>query len=470
MRLRVDRWSLLLLLTVAGAAVASAGTPPSTSTQPTQQGGTGTTERLISSEDFIASPFARFLASGDLPRALDALDALAKEYPNDPLILRYRAIVLDQLGRYDDALAIYDQLLAKDPNHVPTRFFRAQTLYHKGDRQRAGEELQWVVDHSPSKEYRLWAKEELRKPGATVERRTERKKFYVFGNTGWEYDTNVPLKASDDGLAAGGDQNASRVSFNLGLGYRAIQRRGVRLDMTYVTRQSLNDDSLNEFNFTSQELAVDGRKRVELGNRDVTLGARYELASGFLDGDLFSVNNEFRLSGDARLTSHTRTYVFNHLTIVNFGPDGSNPPQTSRDGFGYDLGAIQYFYSDDFRRHLFIGEELNVDQTRGDNFIRRGCTTRLGVHSPVPYVPKTDLDANIAFQFGNYPRFSSLSALDPIQRVDNNWNTYLALTYRLAPRVSTRVFWRYINANNRNDFFQYDRQVAGVQLLFTQYF
>ena len=115
----------------------------------------------ISSEEFISSPFADFFKSGEYARALDALDALAEQHPDDPLIIRYRAIVLDRLGRYDEALALYEELLASDPTHVPTRFFRAQTYYEKGDRDNAIKEMQWVVDKSPSKEYRLWAQEYL---------------------------------------------------------------------------------------------------------------------------------------------------------------------------------------------------------------------------------------------------------------------------------------------------------------------
>jgi tetratricopeptide (TPR) repeat protein len=426
---------------------------------------------LIPAETFISSPFATFLKAGDFRRALDALEVLQQSYPNDPMIVRYRAIVLDHLGRYEEALQLYAQLLARDPNHVPTRFFRAQTYYRMGRRAEAAKELEWVKTHSPTKEYRVWAQEELRRPGATAERRTERRKFYLFGNTSWEYDSNIPLKSNDPGVTtSAGDQNASRLSFNLGLGYRAIQRRGKRLDLVYTTRQSLNDDSLNEFNFTSQELAAEGRQRIELWNREVTLGARYEFSAGFLDADLFSLENQLRLSSDVRLTPRTRTYLYHRFTASDYGRDGSNPPQTSRDGFGYDAGLTQYVYSEDFRSYAFVGQEFNLDETRGANFTRRGLTMRGGIRVPVPKVPKTDLDASVGFQFGKYPRFTSLSAREPDRRRDTNWNTYVALTHRIRPRLSVRVFWRVINANNPNDVYQYDRHVAGVQTLFTQHF
>jgi len=425
---------------------------------------------LITSEEFIASPFSEFFRAGDYPQALAALEALAKQYPNDPLITRYRGVVLDRLGRFDEAMTLYEQLLTRDPNHVPTRFFRAQTYFRKGEREKAIEELKWVSDHSPSKEYKEWTQDYLRRLGVRAERRPERKRWYLFGNEGWEYDSNVILKSNDPSVGFGSDKNASRLALNLGLGYRAIQQPKLRFDVIYTARQSLNDDSLSEFNFTAQELALDLKRRVDWWDRDVTLGGRYEFNVGFLDDNLFSVSNHLRLSSDIRLTPRTRTYAYNRFIVSDFGPDGSNPPQTSRDGFEYELGLTQYFYSADYRSYVFVGEEVNFDWTRGANFTRRGMTTRVGLRTPVPYVPKTDFDTSMGFRLGRYPRFNSLSSTEPERREDTNWDYYVSLTHRIAPRLSVRTFFRYVNANNPNDVYQYDRHVGGVQMIFTQYF
>ena len=424
----------------------------------------------IPSEEFIASPFAEFFKAGDYPRALEALEALAKQHPDDPLIVRYRALVLDRLGRYDEALALYQQLLTHDPNHVPTRYFLAQTYHHKGEKEKAIGEWSWIVQNSPSKEYRQWAKEDLDRVGIRLAQPFERKRFYLFGNIGTEYDSNPLLKPNDKALATPGDEKqAERLSLNLGLGYRMVMRPDFRLDVAYTARQSFHTQDLDEVNFTSQELALDARKRVEIWNRDVTLGSRYDLRAGFLNSNLFSWDNQLTLSSDVRFTPRTRTYAYHRFTGSEFGPDGSNPPQTSRDGFYYDVGSTQYFYSPDFRRYLFIGEEFELAQTRGANFTRRGTSTRLGFHSPVPRVSKTDLDTSVGFRWGEYPRFVSLSSLDRATRVDNNWDFYVAFTHHITPRLATRLFYRQANANNRNDFFEYDRHVAGVQVLFTQY-
>ncbi len=419
----------------------------------------------ISTDAFTSSQFAADFKADDYYHALQDLEALSVSYPDDPLIMRYLAITLDRLGRYSEAQAIYDLLLTREPNHVPTRFFRGQTYYRQGKFDESIAELTWVINNSPSSEYRRWSQELLRKMAPA-----ERKRLYVFGNAGWEYDSNVILKSNDKDLAFGGDRNASRLVGNLGVGYKLIQEPHVKLDATYIARQSVHDDDLDEFNFTSQEFALNLRRRVDAGDREITLGVRYELAGGFLDGRTFELSNEIRFSADAKLTPHTRSVLYNRYTIANFGPDGSDPSLTSRDGLETDIGLTQYFYSDDLRSYLFVNEELHNDWARGDNYDRRGVTTRLGLHWPLPFIPKTDLDTSVAFLWMEYPRYASLSSLDPNERLDNNWEYYAALTYRLTPRLWTRAFYRYFNANNKNDFYQYDRHIGGTQILFTQYY
>ena len=87
----------------------------------------------ISDQTLLASPFARAFRAGDYAGALKALDALAKTYPDDPLILRYRAIVLGKLGRTKDAIAVYRRLLSRNPQHVPTHLFLGQAYQQDKD-------------------------------------------------------------------------------------------------------------------------------------------------------------------------------------------------------------------------------------------------------------------------------------------------------------------------------------------------
>ena len=424
--------------------------------------------RMISTEAFAASSFAEFFRADDYERAVEALGPILDKYPDDPLVLRYKAMTLDRLGRSKEAVALYQKLLTHSPDHVPTRFFLGEAYERLGRRDDAIKEWRWVAQHSPAEEYRQWAQEGLARVGAVAEAPAKRKRWTLVGDLGWDWDSNVILKPDDKALATTGDQNAGRFSVDLGVRYRALEERDLQVDLAYTSRQSLHDDSLDDFNFTSQEFGVDARKRVALAGRDVTLGVRYDLLGGFLESDLFSLSNRFTVSAASRLTPHTGTVVSNRLTVSNFGPDGSNPPQTSRDGLYDDLGVTQYWYTKDFRRHLFVRQEYNAAWARGGNFDRRGASTRIGVHTPVVW--HTDADVSGGLQFSVYPHFSSLSNLDAARRRDTNWDVAASLTHHLTAALDVQLQYHWINDRNRNDFFQYERHLAGVHLLLTQAF
>ena len=86
----------------------------------------------------------------------------------------------------------------------------------------------------------------------------------------------------------------------------------------------------------------------------------------------------------------------------------------------------------------------------------------------MPRVDQTELDLSGGLDYGKYPGFTSLSTLDVRRRQDTIWDFYAAITHYWTPRLATRGFYRFVEAGNRNDFFDYERHIAGVQVLFTQ--
>lgn len=448
---------------------------------------------MIPMEEFEDSLFAILFRAGEYEAARPALEDLLRNYPDDPLLLRYRAMTLDQLGNSEGAIRQFQDLLLKDPNHVPTRYFLGLAYERAGLIEEAAAEWLWVIEHSPVATYWQWASEALdrvydRTAGLGLEESgaprplplsppPERKpplpappappaasRWFLAGIIGWEWDSNVTLKPNDKALASAGDQNADRFSANLRAGYHAVQEPKLGLDLLSTTRQSFHDDNLDDFNFTSQEVSADLRRKTSWAGREVTLGSRYDMGVGLLESDLFTFSNGLTLTADSRWTPHTRTVLLGRSSWINFGPDGSNPPQTSRDGLYQDIGVTQYLYTADFRRHLFLTQEYNDARVRGGNFERRGTTTRLGLHTPL--WKKLTLDGAVGFRWNKYPRFDSLSTLDVERRRDAVWDFYVGLTYPINPRLAGRISYRFVDAQNRNDFYEYERHVAGVQFLF----
>ena len=422
----------------------------------------------ISTEQFLASPFARYFQAEDYPNALKALDALLKTYPDDPLILRYRARVLARLGRTKDAIALYQRLVSKDPRHAPTRIFLGEAYLRNGQSEAAAEQWRWVIQHSDSKPYRRWAQAQLnrlRVKGKRVE--APKQRLYLVGETGFKYDSNPLVKPDDEALAvAGNEKHGFKIPLDVTVGYPLVLTPEGRLDVLYLSRQMFHDGETDDVDLTTQGAAIVAKRRVHMGRRAVILAGRYGARVNFLRSDLLSVVNRFLVSADTPFTPYTRTHLYGRASIADFGPDGSNPPQTSRDGFRGGLGATQYFYTEDFRRYLFVSQEVNLQETRGANHIRRGTASRVGIHTPVPWASKTDLDLSTGFQWGRYPKFDSVSTLDNERRRDARFDVYAAVTYHWNKHLATRALYRFINNDNRNDFFDRTRHITGVEVLF----
>ena len=420
----------------------------------------------ISSEEFLQTSAANLFQAGEYEQALDALEPLLEKYPKDPLLIRYKAMTLDRLGRSEEAIKLFESLLKDNPDHIPSRYFLGQAYERTGNSEAAARQWQIVAEQGKESPYGKWAEESLKRVGTVVKpEKKAAKRFRAALRYGYEYDSNVTLKPEEKRLAGSGDQNAGRQTFDATFRYKAFSKRDVAVDLFYAAGQTLHDDGLDEFNFTSQEFGAEVRKRLKVFAKEVTLGTKYEFLAGFLDGNLFSIRNRITFSADSRLTRRTRSVLFARLIPANYGPDGSNPPQTSRDGFYTDYGITQYFYSADFKRYLYIREEYNRADVRGGNFELRGQTTRAGFFTPLVW--KTDLDFSAGFEFNTYPRFSSLSSLDGDRRRDMNWDLYAAITHNIRPNLGVRGFYRFINAENRNGFFEYDRHIGGAQVIFT---
>lgn len=423
---------------------------------------------LISSKEFIASDFSRYFKRGEFSKAFNVLDKLLEKYPQDPLILRYRALTLDKLGNRDTAISIYQQILAQNPNHVPTHLFLGLAYGRSEKFEEATSELNWVIKNSHSKEYRHWAQAQLTRLRHTREKLNKqvRKKPYVIGKVGTAYDSNPLLIPDTKNLVSTPRTSGVDYPMALSLGYPWLLKRDFRFDTLYVGEAMLHDGGADQVNFYSQGLALDAKKRTFFSNQSVLLNGRYDLKFNFLKTDFYSAINRFLISADTSFWHKTRTNFYTRLTYSNYNSDGSNPPVSSRDGYRGGLGLLQYFYiTEKFTNYFFLKQELSFAKTRGDNFERLGSLTRFGGHALLKFLGPVDSDVSMGYDYGTYPEFSSLSSLDLTDRRDKRLEFYQALTYHWKSNFEIRQFYRFIRSENDNGFFNRKRHIAGVEVL-----
>ena len=255
--------------------------------------------------------------------------------------------------------------------------------------------------------------------------------------------------------------------FELTAGYPLKLEKDSRLDILYIGQQYSHSHGAQGVDFTSQGFALDSKKRTFVGTRSFLLGSRYDFRANFLRSDLFSLVNRFFVSADTSFWPKTQTHFYGRFGILNYGPDGANPDQTSRDGIREGVGTTQYFYTSDFKSFFFVKGEGNFNETRGDNFHRQGVLARIGFHTPFLFLQKTDLDISGGYDWGTYPDFLSTSSLDTTERHDKRWDVYTGVTHHWKPGLATRVLYRFINSQNDNDLFDRTRHLAGMEVVFS---
>ncbi len=426
----------------------------------------------ISHKEFISSKFTKYFQNKEYEKALKESNTLLKKYPHDPLILRYRALVLEKLNHPHEAIKLYQAILQAHPNDIPARLFIGLAYLRQAQYQKAEEELSFVIKHGSTAEYRHWAQEQLNRLhlNERAVHKTIEKKAYLLGKIGIDYDSNPLLIPDSKSLSSPGSKKAAALYVGeLNIGYPLRLEKDFRLDALYIGEEYLHSRGANQVDFTSQGFALDAKKRQFLGERPFLLTGRYDFRANFLTSNLFSIVNRFFLSADTSYWRKTLTNFFTHFSVFNYGSDfrGSNPDQSSRNGVREVIGVTQYFYTPNLKSFFFIKGEGDFEQTRGKDFNRQGGLVLLGFHTPLEFCRKTDLDVSTGFDWQTYPDFSSLSSLDSRDRRDTGLDVYVGLTHHWRHNLATRVFYRYINSENNNDFFDRTRHLASVEVIFS---
>ncbi len=275
---------------------------------------------FISSQEFLSSDFVSYFKKKEYQKALAASDVLLKEYPNDPLILRYRALTLENLGRDKEAVKVYRQIINVHPNYAPSHMGLGLAYAKEGKYGEATNELRWVIQNSTSAEYKHWAQEQFDRlhqnevhPAKIVE-----KKPYFLGKIGSAYDSNPLLVPTHPDLLSQRKKDGAFFEFDLNAGYPFILEKDFRMDAVYIGNTIFHDRGTNQVDFTTQGLALDAKKRAFFGDRGIIFGARHELLVNFLRSTHFSTMNQFTLSMDTSFWKRTRTHVYTRLSYANF--------------------------------------------------------------------------------------------------------------------------------------------------------
>lgn len=419
--------------------------------------------KRISYEELVETSAAKLFQLADYNQALQEFQNLEKTYEQDPLIKRYIGMTLTLLGRLDEAAKSLEESVQMDPDNPANHYFLARVYHEQGNRAGAETELKKVIELDKGGYYGGPAKQAL---PLVEEKKLVYKPWDLWGKLGYEYDSNVTLESNEERIRSLEDQNAGRYYVSTGESYNWLERGRFRSQVKHEFYQSLHDDNLNEYNYTFNEFGINNRYKTKLMGKDTDYFLRFEIPFGFLDGNIFSFGVQAIAAMRMRLTKNTRSEIYHRYSHMEFGPDGSMPPLTSRDGEYNTTGVLHRYYFSRFKRNVYASYDISNAAAEGRNYDYVGHRVSTGFYTPL-LIENLSLDLSASFETTNHYHYSTeLFTRQVNARRDNDWSFYCRLTYELTKNWSIQAYYRYVNANNKNDIFQHDRHIGGTNLQF----
>jgi tetratricopeptide (TPR) repeat protein len=71
-------------------------------------------------------------SNGQVQEALDAIDALTKDYPNEPLLYNISGVCYKAIGQLDAAVKSFEKVLAIKPDYIEVNYNLGVTLKELG--------------------------------------------------------------------------------------------------------------------------------------------------------------------------------------------------------------------------------------------------------------------------------------------------------------------------------------------------
>jgi tetratricopeptide (TPR) repeat protein len=110
------------------------------------------TPRYIATPHKISEAFLSGMQAydkGEYEKMLQNMEQASTEMPSEPDVAFYRAEALRQLTRFEDALAIYDEIIENSPTFAPAYLGRALTLWALNESKDIAENLTTAIELDP---------------------------------------------------------------------------------------------------------------------------------------------------------------------------------------------------------------------------------------------------------------------------------------------------------------------------------
>lgn len=420
----------------------------------------GAPGREIGSEKFLETKAAKAFMNAKYEEALEELKALEAKFPPDLLIKRYQGIALDKLGRFDEAVLVYQAALALAAENIPIHYYLAQTLLHKKDYDGAKREYRYVVTHDESRVYQGRAKAELDALEKAL-KQAKPKKWSFNASGGVEWDSNPTSKSKFRYIAPARGVSAWKFSNSAGGSYEVFRKGAWSGKATYSYSGSFYSNAVDSLNTISNGVGATLSYVRKVKGRPLLVQFGHTTTHALVEQEYYSTSFAQSLAAIYSLTDWYRITLSERWTVSKYHREGSAPDQTSRDGFGNVLGLTNNFYLNKKKSISFLwGADYGRDDTQGKNNIKNYGAYRTGFH--FPFFFKSEMDLSFKFKDSYFPKWG-LPNSTPARR-DEEYTLGANLSRQLSTHWTLNANYNYTNADSRAGDYTYRNHALGFSL------
>ena len=409
---------------------------------------------------FADTEAAQAFQSGRYDVALRELLRLRETNPRNLLVLRYLAMSYDRLGRVNDALRVYIEALALDPENVALLYHSGETLYNARYAEDARRHFLAVIERAPDSEYARRAREYL----ADETRREAAHQppgppplFGLQASLGWRRDEYRFAAA----LGADRTSIVDRLTETVTVEYFPVRRSGwaVALDATGYGAQALRHrDAANDL----WQWTVGARvQRVGqwAGVGLFGLARAFHQTVRFDGGPDYSRTAGAALQVGASASERALTQATYRFTADDFEDEGFDPAFASRDALNHAIELEQTFFFLGNRLRISLGAKYQKNHAEGRNFDYDGPAYCAAASAPLAFGAR--LDAGCEYREETYRNFAGPARRETTRR---EWN--VAISRRLGRNWSATLHFNDADEDSSIPALSYGRRAWGASVAY----
>lgn len=369
--------------------------------------------------------------------AADSFQKAVKEDFKDTEANYYLGITLARLKIYDEAVFAFERVLILEPTHHRARFELGMVYFILQSFEDAKKAFQKIMTEYPESE-------EAQSSKKFIDEIKKRKKALVKEwsaglSLGYQYDTNVTLKPTDDSLVTGiTNKEDSRLIILGNLGYDKKITDRFNLGVGYKFYQNLHKE-ITELNVQSHTLEVKTGYKFKLFTFHLPYRFNYILLDQNKYEQIHAVNPTISFPFRKRFLARVE-YEFEDKEFFT---------SATRDATNHEIGLGLYYFFSQGKRFLRLQYYHDWEDAAGPDWDYQGNRVKGTFYSPLPY--KINLMVDV--EYDSYG-FENINSILGIKRDDDVYKAGVTFFREFTHGIN--AVFQYLFTRNRSNIVYYD--------------